>query len=86
MRTCTLLDGLTMVNDSLFLLVTDNVHPNDAGMHRIAKGVAARFGANIGTPRLICAVSRDGLNDLNETDHALTVLHHISTLLEWRSW
>ena len=35
------LDGLTMVNDSLFLLVTDNVHPNDAGMHRIAEGVAA---------------------------------------------
>ena len=36
-----LLDGLTMINDSLYLLVTDNVHPNDAGMHRIAKGVAA---------------------------------------------
>ena len=35
------LDGLTLVNDSLFLLVTDNVHPNDAGMHRIAEGVAA---------------------------------------------
>ena len=34
------LDGLTLVNDSLFLLVTDNVHPNDAGMHRIAEGVA----------------------------------------------
>ena len=30
-----------MINDSLYLLVTDNVHPNDAGMHRIAKGVAA---------------------------------------------
>jgi lysophospholipase L1-like esterase len=35
------LDGLTLVGDPLFLLVTDNVHPNDAGMHRIAKGVAA---------------------------------------------
>jgi lysophospholipase L1-like esterase len=35
------LDGLTLVNDSLFLLVTDNVHPNDAGMHRIAEGVGA---------------------------------------------
>ena len=40
MLTCTFLDGLTLVNDSLFLLVTDNVHPNDAGMHRIAEGVA----------------------------------------------
>jgi lysophospholipase L1-like esterase len=36
-----LLDGLTLIDDSLYLLVTDNVHPNDAGMHRIAKGVAA---------------------------------------------
>jgi lysophospholipase L1-like esterase len=35
------LDGLTLVDDPLFLLVTDNVHPNDAGMHRIAEGVAA---------------------------------------------
>ena len=34
------LDGLTLVDDPLFLLVTDNVHPNDAGMHRIAQGVA----------------------------------------------
>lgn len=33
-------DGLAMVNDPLFLLVTDRVHPNDAGMHRIANGVA----------------------------------------------
>ena len=36
-----LLDGLSLVGDSLFLLVTDNVHPNDAGMHRIAEGVVA---------------------------------------------
>lgn len=36
-----LLDGLTMVDDPLFLLATDTVHPNDAGMHRIAEGVAA---------------------------------------------
>lgn len=35
------LDGLSLVNDPLFLLVSDNVHPNDAGMHRIANGVAA---------------------------------------------
>jgi lysophospholipase L1-like esterase len=35
------LNGLTLIDDQLFLLVTDNVHPNDAGMHRIAQGVAA---------------------------------------------
>jgi lysophospholipase L1-like esterase len=35
------LDGLSMVNDPLYLLVTDTVHPNDLGMHRIAQGVAA---------------------------------------------
>jgi len=35
------LDGLTLIDDPLFLLVTDNVHPNDAGMHWIAQGVAA---------------------------------------------
>jgi lysophospholipase L1-like esterase len=35
-----LADGLEMVNDPLFLLVTDRVHPNDAGMHRIANRVA----------------------------------------------
>lgn len=36
-----LADGLAMVNDPLFLLVTDRVHPNDASMNRIANGVAA---------------------------------------------
>jgi len=35
------LDGLSLINDPLFLLVSDNVHPNDAGMHRIARGVTA---------------------------------------------
>lgn len=34
-----LLDGLSMVDDPLFLLVTDTVHPNDAGMNHIAEGV-----------------------------------------------
>jgi len=34
-----LADGLSMVNNPLFLLVTDRVHPNDAGMHRIANGM-----------------------------------------------
>jgi lysophospholipase L1-like esterase len=38
-RQLRLADGLAMVNDPLFLLVTDRVHPNDAGMHRIANGV-----------------------------------------------
>jgi lysophospholipase L1-like esterase len=35
------LDGLSMVNDPLYLLVTDTVHPNDLGMHRIAEGIGA---------------------------------------------
>jgi lysophospholipase L1-like esterase len=35
------LDGLSMVDDPLYLLVTDTVHPNDLGMHRIAEGVGA---------------------------------------------
>ncbi|MGH7851992.1 MAG: SGNH/GDSL hydrolase family protein, partial [Candidatus Binatia bacterium] len=36
-----LLDGLSMVDDPLYLLVSDTVHPNDLGMHRISEGVAA---------------------------------------------
>lgn len=40
-RNLYLLDGLSLVDDPLYLLVTDAVHPNDLGMHRIAKGVAA---------------------------------------------
>jgi lysophospholipase L1-like esterase len=40
-RNLYLLDGLSMVDDPLYLLVTDTVHPNDLGMHRIAEGVAA---------------------------------------------
>ena len=39
-RNLYLLDGLSMVDDPLYLLVTDTVHPNDLGMHRIARGVA----------------------------------------------
>jgi hypothetical protein len=35
------LDGLSMVDDPLYLLVTDTVHPNGLGMHRIAQGVGA---------------------------------------------
>lgn len=40
-RNLYLLDGLSMVDDPLYLLVTDSVHPNDLGMHRIAEGIAA---------------------------------------------
>ena len=36
-----LLDGLSLVDDPLCLLVTDTVHPNELGMHLIARGVAA---------------------------------------------
>ncbi len=40
-RNLPFLDGLSMEDDPLYLLVTDTVHPNDLGMHRIAEGVAA---------------------------------------------
>jgi lysophospholipase L1-like esterase len=34
------LDGLQLVNDPLYLLPTDVVHPNVAGMLRMADGIA----------------------------------------------
>jgi lysophospholipase L1-like esterase len=36
-----LLDGLKLINDPLYLLVTDRVHPNMAGSLRMADGIAA---------------------------------------------
>ena len=36
-----LLDGLKLINDRIYLWVTDVVHPNDAGTQRMAEGVAA---------------------------------------------
>jgi lysophospholipase L1-like esterase len=35
------MDGLQLINDRIYLWVTDVVHPNDAGMQRMADGVAA---------------------------------------------
>ena len=40
-RNLHLLDGLQLINDPLYLWVTDVVHPNDAGSQRMADGVAA---------------------------------------------
>ena len=40
-RNLHLLDGLQLINDRIYLWVTDVVHPNDAGMQRMADGVAA---------------------------------------------
>jgi lysophospholipase L1-like esterase len=40
-RNLHLLDGLQLINDPLYLWVTDVVHPNDAGSQRMANGVAA---------------------------------------------
>ena len=37
------LDGLTLINDPLYLLVTDVVHPNMAGSLRMAEGIAAKL-------------------------------------------
>ena len=42
-RNLHLLDGLTLVNDPLYLLVTDVVHPNMAGSLRMAEGIAAKL-------------------------------------------
>jgi lysophospholipase L1-like esterase len=39
-RNLHLLDGLQLINDPLYLWVTDVVHPNDAGSQRMADGVA----------------------------------------------
>ena len=35
------LDGLRLINDPMYLLVTDRIHPNMAGSLRMAEGVAA---------------------------------------------
>src|SRR5207249_6209355 len=40
-RNLHLLDGLQLINDRIYLWVTDVVHPNDAGMQRMAEGSAA---------------------------------------------
>ncbi len=40
-RDLQLLDGLQLINDRIYLWVTDVVHPNDAGTQRMAEGVAA---------------------------------------------
>ena len=40
-RNLHLLDGLQLINDPLYLWVTDVVHPNDAGSQRMADGVAS---------------------------------------------
>ena len=53
-------DGLTMVNDPLFLLVTDRVHPNDAGMHRIANGVAQALKPLVGESALVSCLKKSG--------------------------
>jgi lysophospholipase L1-like esterase len=45
-----LLDGLMLINDPLYLWVTDVVHPNDAGFQRMAEGVAAALKPLLGSP------------------------------------
>ena len=44
-RNLHLADSLVLVNDPLFLLVTDRVHPNNAGMNRSAEDVAVALKA-----------------------------------------
>ncbi len=48
-RNLHLLDGLQLINDSLYLWVTDVVHPNDAGSQRMADGVAAALKPLLGS-------------------------------------
>ena len=45
-----LVDGLKLINDPLYLWVTDVVHPNDAGFQRMAEGVAVALKPLLGSP------------------------------------
>ena len=50
------LDGLKLINDSLYLLVIDQIHPNEGGSLKMAEGIAATLkpilaGLNIETTR-----------------------------------
>ena len=35
------LDGLSLINDPLYLMVIDQVHPNEGGSLKMAEGIAA---------------------------------------------